>query len=184
MAGTAAILLAVASSSVIILYQGSGLAPSSTASQSSTGITASSQNSLSETTTLSSNPAVSSTPSYQITVVTLRLLAGTATGATAQGTASLQVVLHNPGAATTISSIDIVRPPNLAQPRVYQCSSATACSLIASPTVIGYSNTNFTSPTAEFSVGAALSPNLMYGYYLNFGNGLVVFGTVNATAGL
>jgi hypothetical protein len=66
---------------------------------------------------------------------------------------------------------------------VYQCSSNTACSLISSPAVNGYSDTDFASPTTEFFLGVTLSPNLLYGYYINFGNGLVAIGTVNATAG-
>lgn len=95
----------------------------------------------------------------------------------------MKVVLHNPGPATTISSINVLRPPNLKQPSVYQCSSTIACSLISSPTVAGNSDTDFTSPTTEFFLNATLSPNLMYGYYINFANGLVAIGTVNATAG-
>jgi hypothetical protein len=49
--------------------------------------------------------------------------------------------------------------------------------------VAGNSNTGFTSPTTQFFLGATLSPNLLYGYYIYFGNGLVVFGALNATAG-
>jgi len=178
MAAIVVTTLAVAVTSSVVLFSYQTKTPSSSISSSQ-----GSSNSVStSSTTLVSKTSRSSTSSLQITVVAIKLLAGTATNATAQGTASIEVVLHNPGQATSISSINVLRPPNVKAPMVYQCSSTTTCSLISSPTVDGGSNTGFTSPTTKFFLGVTLSPSLMYGYYINFANGLVALGTINATA--
>ena len=178
-----AVLIVVGTALALVFYP-----PSSTStSHEGTSIASSSQPAENSTSSLSTVSATAqsnaSTTASMITVVTAKLVAGSATNATSQGTASMQVVLSNSGPETTITSISIVRVPAVVRPQIFQCSSPESCSPISSPIVGGSTDTNFTSPTRAFFLGATVTANVPYGYVIDFASGASVRGTLNATSG-
>ncbi len=178
------IAIAGAASIFLVFSQGPTQSASSSATVGNPETTSSSGPLTSSTvaSTSASQPAESSSSSKAVSVVALKLVAGSATNASTRGTAYLSVALNNSGPPTTIVSINILRPPNVARPPIYQCSSTSSCSLISEPEVDGHAVTNFTTTATEFFVGVALLPNTLYGYEISFASGYPVLGTVNATA--
>lgn len=176
------VVAVAATAFVVISYPPSSTTNESSSSAGSSLSAANSTSSSSLLSTLASSQSNTSAAS-EITVVTARLIAGSATNATFQGTASIQVVLSNGGPETAITSISIVRVPAVVRPQIFQCSSSASCSPISSPVVGGNTDTNFTSATRAFFVGAAVSAGVPYGYVIYFANGASIGGTLDATAG-
>jgi hypothetical protein len=104
------------------------------------------------------------------------LYGGSASDATARGTANLSLSLNNPSAPTNITSLDLsvgernnsLTPLNVT---IFQCASSTQCTAISnlSPTVS--SVTNFTSPELVFRFSSEIIPGKIYTYVVNFANG-------------
>lgn len=182
LAAVGIIILVGASAFYASLYLVSFQGPTQTFTVPRSTFTSSQTSQTSTSGTISTTSSTTSLRTNVISALSATLYAGTPTNATARGTASLYIVLQNTGDATSITSINMYRPPNIRQPPIYQCQGPNSCTLISAPPVSGRSTSSFNTPTSGFYIGATLLPQTMYGYQIFFANGASLFGTLNATA--
>lgn len=175
------IVLVGASAFYASIYLVSVQGPSQTFTGPRSTLTGSQSSQTSTSGTTSTTSSTSGSRTSAIIALKMTLYAGTPTNGTSRGTASLYMVLQNTGDSTTITSIVILRPPNVRQPPIYQCRGPSSCALISVPYVNARSTSAFNTTSTGFYIGSTLLPQTLYGYEVYFANGATLFGTLNAT---
>jgi hypothetical protein len=140
---------------------------------------------LTTTQVSTSTVTVTTTPPDYFQVNGVLLSSGTASARTVEGTANIQFSVTGPLLTTAtanaaIIAINISNSSSSSYPTIYQCSSASSCTVASEVLVKQYGVTNFNTPATALYIGAKIISGQSYDYNIIFSNGNSVAGTVMA----